>query len=159
MRTSTGAPLRRDDPAHRAELITTLFEPYGEALAGLVDDRLAATGRAVILDVHSFPARPLPYELYPQDERPVVCLGADDRHTPAALADAARSLFAPLGSVAINQPFRGTYVPQRHYTRDGRVSSIMLELRRDAYLHGDGSPDDAAVDRFAAAAARLIDSW
>ena len=85
-RTSTGARLRADDPAHRAELIATLFEPYSRALADLVDDRLAATGRAVIFDLHSFPKEPLPYELYPHDERPVICLGADDRHTPGRAA-------------------------------------------------------------------------
>ena len=157
MRTSTGARLRAGSPAHRAELITTLFEPYSRALADLVDDRLAATGCAVIFDLHSFPKEPLPYELYPHDERPVICLGADDRHTPAGLLEAARELFAPLGSVAINQPFRGTYVPLRHYGRDDRVTSIMLELRRDAYLRSDGAPDNAAIDRFATAAARLID--
>jgi hypothetical protein len=101
-RTSTGTRLRAESRAHRAELIATLFEPYSQAMADLVDDRLAATGRAVIFDLHSFPKEPLPYE---------ICLGADDRHTPAALLEAARELFAPLGSVAINQPFRGTSSP------------------------------------------------
>ena len=157
MRTSTGTRLRAGSRAHRAELITTLFEPYSRALADLVDDRLAATGCAVIFDLHSFPKEPLPYELYPHDKRPVICLGADDRHTPAGLLEAARELFAPLGNLAINQPFRGTYVPLRHYGHDDRVTSIMLELRRDAYLRSDGAPDNAAIDRFATAAARLID--
>jgi N-formylglutamate amidohydrolase len=156
-RTSAGARLRANSPAHRAELIATLFEPYGQALADLVDDRLAATGSAVIFDLHSFPTEPLPYEFFPDAERPVVCLGADDRHTPAGLLGAASEAFAPLGSVAINQPFRGTYVPLRHYGRDERVMSIMLELRRDAYLHDDGAPDRPAIGRFATAAARLID--
>ena len=55
-RTSTGARLRADDATHRARLIATYFEPYSRALADLVDDRLAATGRAVILDLHSFPS-------------------------------------------------------------------------------------------------------
>ena len=59
-RTSTGKPLRADNPAHRAELIATLFEPYSRAFADLVDDRLAATGCAVILDLHSYPEDPLP---------------------------------------------------------------------------------------------------
>jgi N-formylglutamate amidohydrolase len=157
-RTSTGTRLRTEDPAHRNDLIATLFDPYSNALADLVDDRLATTGHAVILDVHSFPKTPLPYELYPDDERPVTCLGVDDRHTPAKLLDAAREAFAPLGSVATNRPFRGTYVPLRHYGRDTRVLSIMLELRRDAYLRDDGAPDTAAIDRFAQAAARLIDN-
>ena len=88
----------------------------------------------------------------------MICLGADDRHTPAGLVEAAREAFASLGSVAINQPFRGTYVPLRHYGRDDRVNSIMLELRRDAYLRSDGTPIEAAIDRFATAAARLVDA-
>lgn len=156
-RTSTGQRLRADDPSHRSELIATLFEPYSRALADLVDDRLAAAGRAVILDLHSYPAVPLPYELHPHDDRPVTCLGTDDHHTPAWLIEAAGEAFASLGSVAINQPFRGTYVPLRHYRRDPRVSSLMLELRRDAYLRSDGTPIDTAIDRFAQAAARLVD--
>ena len=158
-RTSAGARLRTEDPAECAELIAAYFEPYGRALADLVEERIAATGRAVIVDVQSFPERPLPYELYPHDERPVICLGAEAPHTSSQLLDAAREAFAPLRSVAVNQPFRGTYVPLRHYGRDDRVESIMLEARRDAYLHGDGTPDDPAIDRLAAAAARLIDRF
>ena len=77
--------------------------------------------------------------------------------TAALLLEAARNLFAPLGSVAVNQPFRGTYVPLRHYGRDDRVTSIMLELRRDAYIRRDGTPDNPAINRFATAATRLID--
>jgi N-formylglutamate deformylase len=158
-RTSTGEPLRAEDDAHRAALISTYFEPYSRALADLVDDRLAATGRAVIFDLHSFPSHALPYELYPYDERPVICLGTDERHTSARLLDAARAAFAPVGSVAVDQPFRGTYVPLRHYGRDDRVESIMLEVRRDAYLRDDGTPDGAAIDRIAAAAARVVDGF
>ena len=87
----------------------------------------------------------------------MICLGADDRSHPRLALEAACEAFASLGSVAINQPFRGTYVPLRHYGRDERVISIMLELRRDAYLHDDGTPDRPAIGRFATAAARLID--
>jgi predicted N-formylglutamate amidohydrolase len=54
-RTSTGKRLRADNPSHRSELIATLFEPYSRALADLVDDRLAATGCAVILDLTHTP--------------------------------------------------------------------------------------------------------
>ena len=38
------------------------------------------------------------------------------------LLEAAREAFAPLGSVAINEPLRGTYIPLRHYGRDDRVA-------------------------------------
>ena len=155
--TSTGRRLRAESLSHRSELIATLFEPYSRALADLVDDRLAATGCAVIFDLHSYPEDSLPYELYPHDERPVICLGTDDHHTPGWLIEAAREAFSSLGSVAINQPFRGTYVPLRHYRRDDRVSSLMLELRRDAYLTSNGTPIDAAIERFARAAARVVE--
>jgi N-formylglutamate amidohydrolase len=156
-RTSTGERLRAEDRAERDALIATYFEPYGRALADLVDERIAATGRAVIVDLHSYPEHALPYELYPGDERPVTCLGADARHTSAELLAAAREAFAHLGSVAVDRPFRGTYVPLRHHGLDDRVESIMLEVRRDAYLRADGAPDGAAIDRIAAAVAGLID--
>jgi N-formylglutamate deformylase len=68
-----------------------------------------------------------------------------------------RSLDGSDAVAILNQPFRGTYIPSNHYGRDDRVTSIMLELRRDAYLRDDGTPDNAAIDRLATAAALLID--
>ena len=49
--------------------------------------------------------------------------------------------------------------PLAPYRRDDRVHSLMLELRRDAYQHRDGSPDQAAIDRFATASVELIERW
>ena len=89
----------------------------------------------------------------------MVCLGVDDRHTSAGLLAAARAAFAPVGSVAVDQPFRGAYVPLRHHGRDDRVESIMLEVRRDVYLDGAGGLDRPALDRLADAAAELIDRF
>lgn len=132
--TSTGAVLRSPDPG----LVPRFFDPYAQALADLVDARLAATGRAVLLDLHSYPVRALPYELHAADRRPQVCLGTDDAHTPAWLLHAARTAFAGL-EVGVNEPFRGTYVPLRHHGRDRRVSSLMVEVRRDV------PPDGPAV--------------
>ena len=79
------------DPAspvvlHVPHALRAHFEPYAAAVRDLVADRLAATGRAVILDVHSYPTRPLPYERHGADPRPPVCLGADRcGDAPAAL--------------------------------------------------------------------------
>lgn len=129
-RTSLGDPLRKDWAQHEAELLARYFHPYAAAFADLVDDRLASTGRATIIDVHSFPADALPYELHANDRRPEVCLGVDDQHTPSWLVTAAEQAFDGM-DVAVNEPFRGTYVPLRHYGEDLRVSSIMIELRRD----------------------------
>lgn len=151
-RTSAGETLRADDPVRDARLIATYFEPYATALAYLVDERLAATGRAVIVDVHSYPREPLPYELYADEERPEICLGFDDVHTPDWLRTAAFEAFGEW-PVEANGPFRGTYVPLRHYGSDRRVSSVMLEYRRDLYVN-----DAEAVDRLAEATVRLVDA-
>jgi N-formylglutamate deformylase len=133
-RTSHGEPLRTDDPDHARELLATHFEPYATAFADLVDERLAATGRAVILDVHSYPREPLPYELHATGPRPAVCLGTDPYHTPPALLDTARPLFARCGDTALNTPFAGCYVPLRHHHRCAPVHALMVEIRRDTPL-------------------------
>jgi N-formylglutamate amidohydrolase len=130
-RTSHGEPLRHNDPAHVEELLATYYRPYAKAMTDLVEDRLVATGRALILDVHSYPTVALPYELHGEGPRPAVCLGTDAAHTPPDLIDRARQAFAGCGDVALDSPFSGCYVPLAHYRRHAAVTALMLELRRD----------------------------
>ncbi|HYF28614.1 MAG TPA: N-formylglutamate amidohydrolase [Baekduia sp.] len=157
-RTSRRERLRAADAELREGLLTRFFHPYATALAELVDARLDATGRAAIIDVHSYPHEPLPYELHPHDERPEICIGTDDVHTPPWLRVAAAAAFGARWSVACDTAFRGTYVPLRHFGVDRRVVSVMLELRRDVYLHQDGSLQEIVVRRLAQATAELIDA-
>ena len=132
-RTSHGEQLRQADPVHEQRLLEAFFHPYADAVAALVDKRLAAIGRVVIIDVHSYPHGQLPYERHPDRGRPAVCLGVDDLHTPGWLLTAATHAFAAIGDIAVNEPFAGTYVPLRHYEAgDTRVASVMVELRRSA---------------------------
>ncbi|MEU6390595.1 N-formylglutamate amidohydrolase [Streptomyces sp. NPDC046939] len=156
-RTTQRAPLRPEPPADEARLLATYFEPYAQAMTRAVEDRLAATGRAVIIDVHSYPSEALPYELHGTDPRPPVCLGTDPFHTPDSLLALAREAFAPLGAVGLDTPFAGTYVPLRHYGKDPRVHALMLELRRDVYLDEPVTPDDGALHKAAQCLAALID--
>ncbi len=155
--THDGQRLRHDDPRHRVDLLAAYFTPYVEALADLVDQRLAARDRAVIVDVHSYPAKPLPYERHAELRRPEICLGVDERHTPGWLRHAAEAAFAGF-DLAINAPFLGTYVPTRHYQRDLRVASIMIEIRRDLYLGAGGEPLELGVRKLASALATLVDA-
>ncbi len=134
------------------------FHPYADAVAALVDQRLAATGRAVIIDVHSYPQRRLPYERHPDRRRPAVCLGVDDQHTPGWLLAAATDAFAAIGDVAVNEPFAGTYVPMRHYEAgDTRVASVMVELRRTEATQPSGGRDPLSPGT-AQALASLVDA-
>ena len=131
-RTSAGQVLRRPDAARDAQLIEHYFRPYATAMEDLVADRLAVHDRCVIIDLHSYPKRPLPYEAS-RAPRPPVCLGTDPFHTPDWLLHAVQNNLLGIGQVLLNTPFAGTYVPLRFYRTERRVASIMIELRRDTY--------------------------
>ncbi|WP_307817839.1 N-formylglutamate amidohydrolase [Nocardia acididurans] len=141
-----------------AELLDRYFRPYARAFTELVRDRLAVTGRAVILDVHSYPTTALPYELHGDGPRPPICLGADAFHTPPELLDRAAAAFAEFGGIEVNTPFAGTYVPLAHYGVDSRVTALMVEIRRDTYMLEPGGPPGSGLPRLAAALSTLIDA-
>src|SRR5690348_13702131 len=138
-RGTRGQRIRPDDAAHAGALLGAYFRPWGRAVAGLVD-----TGRSVLLDVHSYPRDPLPYERHAEGPRPQVCLGTDPTHTPAWLVAAARAAFAGF-EVDLDSPFSGAYVPE------GRTASaVMVEIRRD--VHAARAPE------LVAALAALVDA-
>ncbi|WP_217208098.1 N-formylglutamate amidohydrolase [Streptomyces sp. AC550_RSS872] len=139
-------------------LIARYFRPYAKAMTEAVADRLAVTGRAVIIDVHSYPTARLPYELHGEGPRPPVCLGTDPFHTPSALLTAAREVFAACGETGLDSPFSGTYVPLEFYGKDPRVSALMVEIRRDTYMAEPGGPAGPGLTRLAGALAALVDA-
>ncbi|MEV7689727.1 N-formylglutamate amidohydrolase [Streptomyces bungoensis] len=139
-------------------LVERYFRPYARAMSDAVAQRLAATGRAVVIDVHSYPAKALPYELHGAGPRPPVCLGTDAFHTPPELAGAARSAFAGCGETGLDSPFGGTYVPLEYYGTDARVTALMVEIRRDTYMTEPGGPAGPGLERLARALAALVDA-
>lgn len=139
-------------------LVERYFRPYAAAMTDAVTERLEAVGRAVIVDVHSYPTERLPYELHGDGPRPPVCLGSDDFHTPAPLLAEAEKAFADFGGTGVNSPFQGAYVPLKYYGVDPRVSALMIEIRRDVYMTEPGGPAGAGLDALAGAVARLVDA-
>ncbi|MCL7430028.1 N-formylglutamate amidohydrolase [Streptomyces sp. YS415] len=156
-RTTHRDVLRKEDGDHEP-LLARYFRPYAQAMSDAVAGRLAATGRAVIVDVHSYPSSPLPYELHGDGPRPAVCLGTDSFHTPPGLLAAACEAFAECGDVGLDSPFSGTYVPLEFHGTDPRVSALMVEIRRDTYMTEPGGAAGAGLPRLAAALARLVDA-
>ncbi|MDF9816561.1 N-formylglutamate amidohydrolase [Streptomyces sp. SPB162] len=157
-RTSHGERLRSDDPVHERELLAAHFVPYADAFTRLVDARLAATGRAVIIDVHSYPSRALPYELHAAGARPAVCLGTDEHHTPPWLLEAARRAFTDCAELGLNTPFAGCYVPLKHYAHTTEVSALMIEIRRDLYMTEPGGAPTDGLAAVARALTALVDA-
>ncbi|WP_411080417.1 N-formylglutamate amidohydrolase [Streptomyces sp. cmx-18-6] len=138
-------------------LLERYFHPYARAMTEAVDARIAATGRAVIVDVHSYPTAPLPYELHGTGPRPPVCLGTDPFHTPPELRSLAEAAFAGFGGTGVDSPFIGTYVPLKHYGTDRRVSALMIEIRRDTYMTEPGGPAGPGLDALAGALVELVE--
>ncbi|MGW8744167.1 N-formylglutamate amidohydrolase [Streptomyces sp. NPDC055794] len=139
-------------------LVERFFRPYARAMTDAVADRLAATGRAVIIDVHSYPSEPLPYELHGEGPRPAVCLGTDPFHTPPGLLAAARAAFEPCGETGLDSPFGGTYVPLDFYGRRHEVGALMVEIRRDTYMTEPGGPAGPGLPGLARSLAALVDA-
>ena len=119
-----------------ADLLETYFHAYAQRLSDVVGHVLRTHDRVTIIDIHSFPAEELPYERlhHPDARRPHLCLGTDPFHTPDWLVEAALSSFASISDTVVNEPFAGTYVPLDFYGTDPRVTSIMIEIRRDTYV-------------------------
>ena len=133
---SDGTPLKSVTPEYRELLLRRYYDPYHAAFENAVKEKLEAHGKCLIIDGHSFPAKPLPYELDQNPPRPDICIGTDDYHTPQKLASALATAFTAKGyTVALNRPFSGSIVPLKYYLKDKRVMSVMIELNRGLYLN------------------------
>lgn len=156
-RTAAGAPLRpADDIALRVELLDRYFQPWADTAEHLVRTALERWDRCLVLDGHSYPSRPLPYE-DPGLDRPDVCLGAQAPHSPEALLRAMEVACTTRGwSVARNTPFAGAYVPLPYFLRDARVQAVMVELNRGRYLDEATGERGAGFAEAAALTAELV---
>ena len=136
-------PLREQpSQAKRQELLERYYIPHHQKLTEAVEGALLANGHCLIIDGHSFPAWPLPYELQQTAFRPNFCLGTDDFHTPEELVERVEKELESYGySTARDQPFSGTIVPMKHYRKDQRVQSLMIEINSWLYLREDYSVD------------------
>jgi N-formylglutamate amidohydrolase len=148
----------RPDGFDGRPLVDAYFVPYAAAMTDAVAQRLEAAGRAVVVDVHSYPSERLPYELHGDGPRPPICLGSDPFHTPPELLGLAEEAFAGFGGTGVNSPFGGTYVPLEYYGKDPRVTALMIEIRRDVYMTEPGGPAGPGLEELTAALARFVDA-
>ncbi|MBU0494200.1 MAG: N-formylglutamate amidohydrolase [Chloroflexi bacterium] len=130
-RTAIGAPLRTPPTAtERGTLLQRFYWPHHQAIEREVDALLAIFDHCLILDSHSFPSRPLPCELDQDPDRPDICLGTDAVLTLAPLVRRIETFCTARGlRTARNRPYRGTYVPHKHYRTDRRVSPVLIEVK------------------------------
>jgi N-formylglutamate amidohydrolase len=134
--TSEGRPLRNVQEDERELLLKTYYDPYHQEFEDKTTEIINEFGKCLIIDLHSFPSKPLPYEIIQKNRRPDFCIGTDDYHTPKKLVSFAENFFQEAGfSTKINEPFAGAFVPLRFYQKDKRVISIMIEINRSLYMN------------------------
>ena len=132
---SDGRKLREINEKERKQLLQSLYDPYHEALTQEVQELLNNFDECLIIDAHSFPSVPLPYETSQEIGRPHICLGTDPYHSPEDLTEFIQRFFEGIKlTTAINEPFAGCYVPSKFLHQDKRVKSIMIEINRELYM-------------------------
>ena len=133
----------------RADLdsrIMLAHAPFHDAIERGLDRLAIANGSALLLDCHSMPPRRGQAELV-----------IGDRHgTSAARAiteAAARIARAQGWTVALNAPYAGGHIVERHGRPAQHIHALQLEIDRACYLEGDGRTPRPGFDR----AARLLE--
>jgi N-formylglutamate amidohydrolase len=150
--------------AEAEERINRLYRPYHAALAGLMDEAVAAFGRAWLIDCHSMPAIGGPNDRDPGKRRVDFVLG-DAHGTSCAtpLVEWTEAFLRGRGfTVTRNDPFAGGFIT-RHYGRPAAGRHVLqIEINRRLYMdedriaHNSGFPVLAGHLRdFVAAAAAL----
>ncbi|MEC8544147.1 MAG: N-formylglutamate amidohydrolase [SAR324 cluster bacterium] len=122
-RGSLRQPLREQlSKAKRQELLERYYIPHHQKLTEAVEESLLANEHCLIIDGHSFPALPLPYELEQTSFRPDFCLGTDDFRRPGELVAKVEKILESGGySTARDQPFSQTIFPMKHYHKEQSV--------------------------------------
>lgn len=135
-----GSVIREVNPKIREEILKKYYWPHHEKLNQAVNEQLELTGKALIVDCHSFPSHPLIRDLSQEENRPDFNIGTDSFHTPQYLIDISKDFFNKKGyTLGVDWPYSGSIVPLNHYQKSKNVSSIMLEINRALYLNEPGN--------------------
>jgi len=136
-------------PIDQAELerrITEAHTPFHEAVARELDRLAELHGGALLIDCHSMPRR--------RGQSEIVF---GDRHggsaAPWLTEQAARIARSNGWTAALNDPYAGGYVVERHGRPERGVHALQIEIDRSCYLARDLRSPGPGFDR----AARLIE--
>lgn len=136
-------------PIDQAELerrISEAHAPFHDAVAGELERLAEAHGGALLVDCHSMPRR---------NGQAEIIFG--DRHggsaAPWLASEAARIARSNGWSAALNDPYAGGYVLERHGRPERGVHALQIEIDRSCYLARDLRSPGPGFDK----AARLIE--
>lgn len=146
--TDSGDVLREISDTKKQDIINNYYLPYHEDLSKKVAKKLEENGNCLIIDCHSFNDIPTNRDLDQSTNRPDICIGYDDFHTPRDLIDFVTAYFTGLGyEVKTNSPYSGSLVPLQYYKKDRRVKSVMIEINKKLYLDEDNQPKAENIEK------------
>jgi len=144
--TDSGERLRFNDNTYKKYIYDNFYIPHHQKLIHLVNEKINEVGFATIIDCHSFPDTPFETDLDKTTERPDICLGVDNFHTPQDWLIEIKDMFEKAGfSVKINSPYSGTIIPLE-FLKNDKVISVMIEINRKLYMK-DGVVVNHLVNR------------
>ncbi len=133
--------------------IEQFHRPYHATIAATLERMRRDHGGAVLLDLHSMPSLPSNYGARP----PQFVVG--DRYGRSAANQFSEMLMARLREqnrpCALNHPYSGDYVLNRHGDMGRNVHAVQLEVDRALYLDEQLREPKAAVQEIAALVAEL----
>ena len=133
--TDNGKILRELIPSVKDKIKKEFYDVHHQLLEKLTQEKLDYYKNIYIIDCHSFTDEPFLTDDDKTKNRPDICLGVDEYHTPQWLVDQLISGFEYFDlSVKINSPYSGTIVPLKYYKLDSRVKSVMIEVNRKLYM-------------------------
>ncbi len=100
--------------------------------------------RILLFDLHSYSDKIIPADFLQEGRlTPDLCIGTDNRFTPAELTEIIRKRFSEAGFTAgINYPCAGCYIPDSVLTEKccTDLAAIMLEFHKRTYCDRKGHP-------------------
>ncbi|MDA3778832.1 MAG: N-formylglutamate amidohydrolase [Bacteroidales bacterium] len=140
---TNGNLLRTDVNNIKSKIYNDFYLKHHNKLTELTDNKLKTYNKAIIIDCHSFNDKPVRTELNQNNNRPDICIGSDDFHTPKYLLETVKNYFINLGyKVEINNPYVGTIIPLKHYLKNPNVQGIMIEINKKLYMKNDNVIND-----------------
>lgn len=114
----------------RGRRFRLLYTPWHRLLDAQCGLMLDTFGQCTLLDIHTYPKTPHPYEPHSDEPRPQAIIGHNGDPAGMALATRLASLLLGRGlTVGVNTAHKGSMIPDT--IRDTRLASIMVEARWD----------------------------
>ena len=127
------SPIARGDAEQQ---IADVHRPYHQSVAAILSAMRARFGVAILLDVHSMP--PIPIRAH-EDVQPQIVIGDRFGRSAASIYTELVVSRAQMQGIkaALNTPYSGDYILQRHGDPGRGIHALQLEVDRSLYLDSD----------------------